>query len=117
MVIAEHKATLFACMGMQIDINLNFATFNLLFDNFFHSPDRRLINRTRIYVIPIQVLGHRIKSIVAAIHSIGVQHWHYLEYEAVSEDFGLLTFFIRQELPYPSEYKGGGRLAWMHSRR
>ena len=72
MVIAEHKAAFFTGMSVQVDINLNLTILGLLFDGFFYSPDCRLILRTGIDVVAIQVLGHGIKAIVTAIHAVRI---------------------------------------------
>ena len=104
-------------MGVQVNVDLNFTILNLLINSFLNGVDRRLVYWTWIYVISIQVLSKRIKSIVASVDPIRIQHWHNLEYEALSEHLRLQAFFICQNFPDTSEHERGRGLTRMNSRR
>ena len=94
MIISEHEAALFACMGVQVNVNGQLAHLVLLFNCLFDGPNRRLESLTRIEVVAIQVLSHRVESIVPTIDTIRIEHWHHLEYEAVAQDFRLRTVLV-----------------------
>ena len=94
MIIAEHEAALFACMGMQVNVNGQLAHLVLLLYRLFDGPNCRLESLTRIEVVAIQVLSHRVESIVPTIDTIWVEHWHHLEYEAIAQDFRLWTVLV-----------------------
>lgn len=67
-------------------------------------------------VVSIKILTERIKSIIAPVHAIRVQHRYDFEDKFVSQDLCLLARLIRQELPDAIENKRGWSLAWMHTR-
>ena len=99
MTVSEHEATLFAGVGVQVNIDLDLAIIRLLFDNFFNSPDRWLFNWIRIKIVPVQVLGKRVQTEIAAVDSVRIEHGHNFKHEFISKYFGLYALFISEKLP------------------
>ena len=94
-------------MGMKIYINCDLAGFDLLCYCHLDSPNRWLVYRTRIQVVSVKILCHRVQPIVAAIHTIGVQHGHDFEHELVSQLLRLNALLIREKFPDSGENERG----------
>jgi len=86
-------------MSMQVDIDAYLTIVNLLLDGFLNRPDRWLLLLRWIDVVAIQILSERVKSVIAAVHTVGVQHRHNFKDKTVAKHLPLYALLIRQELP------------------
>jgi len=115
--VAEHETALLARMGVQVDIDSDLARLALLLDRLFDSPNRWLVLRAGIQIVPVEILGESIESIVAAIDAVRVQHWHHFENKSVAQHLRLNAFLISQELPNACQHERRWCLSRMHPRR
>lgn len=65
---------------------------SMLHYEFLDCPDSRVVGLDRVSVVAIQVESLRVQTVVASTHTVGVQHWDYLEDEVLAETASLLVF-------------------------
>ena len=79
--VPEHEAAAFAGVGVQIDVDLELASLMLLHYRFFDGENRRLLIRRGIDVVAIEVLTQGVRAEIAAVDTVGIEHWDYFEDE------------------------------------
>ena len=90
-MIAEHEATAFTRVGMEIDEHFEaLVLFSLLNYGLPCGPDCRVVALGRCEVHAIQIAGHRVQTIVPPRDSIRVQNHDYLEDIVLSQTATLL---------------------------
>ena len=94
MAIAEHEATTFCWVSMQVYIHAYLSVVNLLGDGLLDSPDGWLVRSRWVNVVAVKVLPKGIKPIVTSRNAIWIKHWHNFENEFVPQNLRLLTFFV-----------------------
>jgi len=114
MTVAEHKATLLVGVGVQVNVDVDLAVIRLLFYGLLDRPDRGLVYRTRVEIVPVQILGESVQTIISTIDAVRIEHWNDFKHESVSKHFGLRTIFICEELPDTCENKRSWGLSWVH---
>ena len=73
--------------------------------------------RIGIQIDPVQVDAHLICPVVAACHTVRIEHGYKLEDELTPEKFGAWICDAQNELEKPVEDERAGRLARMHATR
>ena len=68
-------------MRVQIDVDLELASLMLLHYRFFDGENRRLLIRRGIDVVAIEVLTQGVRAEIAAVDTVGIEHWDYFEDE------------------------------------
>lgn len=111
---AVHESVLLAGVAVEVAVELDFATLERL---AHHQLDRvdfwEQLHRGR-QILPIQVVARKAASVVANYDSVGVEHRHDFEDEALSESAGHL-FVADQELQQPLHDVGAVAFSWVHS--
>ena len=81
-------------MCMQVYVQANFSIINLLLDGFLNSPNCWLLLFRWVGVISVEVLPKSVKSVIAAINTVRVQHRHDFKDKSIAENLALLALLI-----------------------
>lgn len=87
-IAAVHEEVLLARMAVEVAVQVNFATLERLSDHLFDGVALREELGTRVDVLAVQIVAGETAAVVANNNSVRVEHWHYFEDVAVTEDNG-----------------------------
>ena len=114
-IIAEHKTSLFACMGMEVYEHQE--VFRLLHYRLFGGPNCRMVLFARVKIKPVEVIRHGVQAIVPAWAPIRVEDRDYFENEVLSQEPALLIFKISEQIKKTIQHETTWCLTGMHPRR
>jgi len=98
-----------------MEVNKHQQIFSLLHDCLFGRPDGRMVLLARVQVVPVKVVCHGVKPVIASCTAIRVKAWNDLEDKVLPQEAGLLILIVSQEIKEAIEYEGAWCLARMHS--
>lgn len=113
-VAPVHEYVLLPGVPVEIAVQIDLAAFERLLYHLLYRVAFREEFRTRVEVLPVQVVTRQATPIVADDDAIRVEHRHYLEYVAISQLHG--HRFVADQVSYDTFHdKGAIALSGVHA--